>query len=54
MGSGSTIVAAINTNRQYIGIEKDQDIYEVAKERRNRLLNDSHDETRSNKKDIDV
>ena len=27
MGSGSTIVSCINTNREYIGIEKDPDIY---------------------------
>jgi DNA modification methylase len=33
MGSGSTIEACINTNRQYIGIEKDKEIYKVAKER---------------------
>ena len=52
MGSGSTIIAAINTNRKYIGIEKDQDIYEVAKKRINRLLNDSHDETKPQKTQI--
>jgi site-specific DNA-methyltransferase (adenine-specific) len=33
MGSGSTIEACINTKRQYIGIEKDKEIYKVAKER---------------------
>ena len=33
MGSGSTIEACINTNRRYIGIEKDKDIYLVAKDR---------------------
>ena len=33
MGSGSTIVAAINTNRQYIGIEKDEEIFKVAEKR---------------------
>lgn len=32
MGSGSTCIACINTNRQYIGIEKDTDCYEVAKD----------------------
>ena len=33
MGSGTTIQAAINTNRKYIGIEKDKDIYEIAEKR---------------------
>lgn len=33
MGSGSTIVAAINTNRNYIGIEKDQIYFNLAKDR---------------------
>ncbi len=30
MGSGSTVVACINQERKYIGIEKDEKIYEVA------------------------
>jgi DNA modification methylase len=33
MGSGSTIVAAINTNRNYIGIEKDEEIFKIAEKR---------------------
>lgn len=33
MGSGSTIVAAIRENRQYIGIEKDEHYFEIAKHR---------------------
>lgn len=33
MGSGSTIEACMNTNRKYIGIEKDKDIYLIAKDR---------------------
>ena len=33
MGSGSTIVAAIRENRQYIGIEKDKHFFDIAKER---------------------
>ena len=33
MGSGTTIEAAINTNRKYIGIEKDKEIYETAEKR---------------------
>jgi DNA modification methylase len=33
MGSGTTIKACINTKRNYIGIEKDEDIFNTAKER---------------------
>jgi DNA modification methylase len=33
MGSGSTIIACMNTKRNYIGIEKDEDIFKVAKNR---------------------
>ena len=35
MGSGSTIVACKNTNRNYIGIEMNKDIFEIAKKRIN-------------------
>ena len=38
MSSVTTIQASINTNRKYIGIEKDKDIYETAKTRLNLLL----------------
>ena len=33
MGSGSTGVACVNTNRDFIGIELDQEYYKIAKER---------------------
>lgn len=33
MGSGSTCVAAIDTNRHYIGFEKDNTYFELAKKR---------------------
>lgn len=33
MGSGSTGIACINTNRQFIGIEKDDKYFEIAKKR---------------------
>jgi len=33
MGSGSTGVACLNTNRDFIGIELDEDYYNIAKER---------------------
>lgn len=36
MGSGSTGVACINTNRNFIGIEKDDKYFEIAKDRINK------------------
>ena len=33
MGSGSTGVAAVNTNRRFIGIEKDNKYFDIAKQR---------------------
>lgn len=33
MGSGSTGVACVNTNRQFIGIELDNGYFDIAKER---------------------
>lgn len=41
MGSGSTGVACINTNRNFVGIEKDKNFFDIAKERieRNALKN---------------
>lgn len=33
MGSGSTGIAAYNTNRKFIGFEMDKDFYEIAKKR---------------------
>ena len=33
MGSGSCGVACKNTNRKFIGIEKDEEIFKLAKER---------------------
>ena len=35
MGSGSTGVACVNTNRNFIGIELDTKYFEIAKERIN-------------------
>jgi site-specific DNA-methyltransferase (adenine-specific) len=35
MGSGSTGVACVNTNRRFIGIEKDNKYFEIAKQRIN-------------------
>ena len=33
MGSGSTVIACLNTNRNFIGIEKDDKYFEIAKKR---------------------
>ena len=33
MGSGSTGVACINTNRSFVGIELDKDYFNIATER---------------------
>lgn len=41
MGSGTTIEACINTNRNYIGVEMDNNIYTVAEKRINNLISNS-------------
>lgn len=38
MGSGSTGIAAINTGRKFIGIEKNEEFYNIAKERINEVI----------------
>ena len=38
MGSGSTAIACINTNRNFIGIEKDEKFFNIAQERINECL----------------
>lgn len=40
MGSGSTIIACINTNRQYIGFEKEEKYFKIAEERIHQKLKD--------------
>lgn len=40
MGSGSTGVACINTNRDFIGIEKDEDYFLIAKQRIKEAMKD--------------
>lgn len=37
IGSGTTAIACINTNRNYIGIEKDENYYNIANERIKKL-----------------
>ena len=40
MGSGSTGIACLNTNRKFIGIEKDENYFNIAKERiENHVIN---------------
>lgn len=46
MGSGSTEIACINTNREFIGIEKDENFFNIAQER---IIN--HDNSRYNSAD---
>jgi len=41
MGSGSTGVAAVNTNRKFIGIELDEGYFKIAEQRINEALNDT-------------
>jgi len=47
MGSGSTGVAAIQTGRSFIGIEKDETYFKIAEER----INKAYGEVNSNKND---
>ena len=42
MGSGSCGVACINTNRNFIGIELDENYFNIAKERINGAINDGN------------
>ena len=37
MGSGSSIVACLNTKRNFIGMEKDPEYYQLANERVNQV-----------------
>ena len=38
MGSGTTGVACVNTNRKFIGIEQDEKYYNIAKSRINESI----------------
>jgi len=46
MGSGSTGVACINTNRNFIGIELDETYFNIAKKRIEEVQNDIHNNKR--------
>lgn len=47
MGSGSTGIACINTNRNFIGIEIDESYYQIAKERINKQFASKGDDAYS-------
>jgi len=40
MGSGSTAIACIKTNRRFIGIEKDKNNFDISKQRVSKISND--------------
>lgn len=46
MGSGTTGVACVNTSRNFIGIEKDEKYFEIAKERINGVALSGHKATK--------
>ncbi len=43
IGSGTTAIAAINTNREWIGIEKDEKFFKIAQNRINHLISNIGD-----------
>ena len=43
MGSGSTIIACINTGRQYIGFEKEEKYFKIAEDRINNKLKEEQE-----------
>jgi len=45
MGSGSTILACIKTNRRYIGVEMNKDIYDIADKRIKEALSEMKEES---------
>ncbi|BBM81305.1 putative cytosine specific DNA methyltransferase [Staphylococcus phage KSAP7] len=48
MGSGTTAIACMNTNRNYIGFELDEEYYNLANERvekHKEILNNENDNT---------
>ena len=52
MGSGSTGVAAINTNRRFIGIELDDKYFEIAKQRIDAAICDKSPRTEITVKEV--
>ena len=54
MGSGSTGVACVNTNRRFIGIELDEGYFNIAKKRIEEAVNDLPYRTNRLKKNAEV
>ena len=52
MGSGTTGVACVNLNRDFIGMELDEKYFETSKERINKLNSEEEVKTCSTKHDI--
>ena len=44
MGSGSTGVACVNTNRNFIGVELDDNYFNIAKDRIDNAVKEKDDE----------
>ena len=45
MGSGTTAIASINTNRKFIGIELDENYFKIASERIHKTIQDKESQT---------
>lgn len=43
IGSGTTAVACVNTNRKYIGFETDKKYFEIASERIEKIIRERGD-----------
>jgi len=54
MGSGTTGVACINTNRKFIGIELDEKYFNIAKDRINKALSNSSPPVRTSDRKSDT
>ena len=45
MGSGTTAIASINTNRKFIGIELDEKYFKIAEDRIHKAIQDKEPQT---------
>ena len=45
MGSGTTGVACVNTNRKFIGIELDEGYFKIAQDRIHKAIQDKESQT---------
>lgn len=53
MGSGSTGVACVNTNRKFIGIELKEEYFKIAQERINKAIENTNIKNKFSRKSID-